>query len=54
MQNAPKAVVPLPALDGSHEQQMGISAVAPSISTALDWLNKCVSERPNLRLQVRI
>ena len=31
---------------------MGVSAVAPSISSALDWLNKCVSERPNLRLQV--
>lgn len=52
VQDGQNAVVPLPALDRSHDQQMGISGVAPSISSALDWLNRCVSERPNLKLQV--
>ncbi len=28
------------------------SAVVPSISSALDWLRKCVREKPNVRVQV--
>ena len=34
-------------------EQAGTSAVAPSISSALEWLSGCVSEKPNLRLQVQ-
>ena len=34
-------------------EQVGTSAVAPSISSALEWLSGCVSDKPNLRLQVQ-
>ncbi|EIE20887.1 putative folylpolyglutamate synthetase [Coccomyxa subellipsoidea C-169] len=37
---------------GAHGAQR--SVVAPSISSALDWLRTCVRERPNVRVQVLV
>ncbi|BDA42444.1 Folylpolyglutamate synthase [Coccomyxa sp. Obi] len=44
----------LPSLAQFGAQGAQKSVVVPSISTALDWLRKCVRERPNVRVQVLV
>ena len=46
-------LLPLPSVPGLGLQDSQRSAVLPSISSALDWLRRCVRERPNLRVQAR-
>lgn len=41
-----------PSLAAFGAQGAQRSVVAPSISSALDWLRTCVRERPNVRVQV--
>ena len=45
-------LLPLPTVPGIGLQDTQRAAVLPSIGSALDWLRKCVRERPNLRVQV--
>ena len=45
-------LLPLPGVQGLGLQDSQRSAVLPSIGCALDWLRRCVRERPNLRVQV--
>ncbi len=46
-------LLPLPSVPGLGLQDSQRSAVLPSIGSALDWLRRCVRERPNLRVQAR-
>lgn len=45
-------LLPLPSVAGLGPQDSQRAAVLPSIGSALEWLRKCVRERPNLRVQV--
>ncbi|KAK9909332.1 hypothetical protein WJX75_000680 [Coccomyxa subellipsoidea] len=49
-----EAVRNLPSLAAFGAQGAQRSVVAPSISSALDWLRTCVRERPNVRVQVLV